>query len=421
VDDLLDEYVADLYGPAASAMRSFYDLLERSWMTARTGQWFQGLDNLFPEFHMATLGVAEAAGKCLEEAAAAAAGDDMVTRRIAYVSERFEFSELTLAVRDCAQRVPAAGYGELPGLARTLVASANRHEGVRATVLTPDPLYPDGYYRPGVGHWPAKYDAWRRMIRCALGQCALRMAEGMRREGMEPVDAWGRACSAVSAVAGDGPWSVDGWLTPAVTCARAAAGAGPGCEPAGWGVPAIDMAERGIAVPADQGAYVGATSLWLAWDAEALLIAVRTTDEDHVQTHEDGGMWTGDCLQVGVDPLRDAFLAAYQNYSTDDAEIGVAFCGRGAVGWAWKVPGPDGRPGVLQGVAYTALRLGDDTEYRVAVPWTWLRVEPRPGMQMGLCLAVNDDDGAGRTVLQWGSDIVDTKEPQGFVPVVLSE
>ena len=108
-DTTLQEYFNILYGPAASAVRAYYDVLEDAWreLTAKTAPGWSGSD-LLPEFY-----TPEALVRCrqhLEDARRLAESEDPTVRdRVEFVREGFRYLEtymrafrLTMEVRDHA-------------------------------------------------------------------------------------------------------------------------------------------------------------------------------------------------------------------------------------------------------------------------------------------------------------------------------
>jgi hypothetical protein len=176
-------------------------------------------------------------------------------------------------------------------------------------------------------------------------------------------------------------------------CGRAPALA-DGLLPAAGEHPDFVLDQRSQVLPADPGVgWKGPEDLsvraWVAWDQQALYFTARVHDPVHyVVGVEPGNFWNSDSLQIAIDPHHDA--APGQGFGPEDVELGMVLA-------------PDG-PRVFQ-TAPTSRRLdvrcagareGNDTVYRLAMPWTLLGITPKAGAVMGFNFIVNNNNGQGR-------------------------
>lgn len=141
----------------------------------------------------------------------------------------------------------------------------------------------------------------------------------------------------------------------------------------------------------------------LAWDDDALYLAVAVRDDRAGPPPDDLRLYAGDSLQVYLDPRNDA-RPDQAAYDPDDA---VWSLGPGAAGVALAVL--EKNPGDRYVGAANA-ETGPDPAVRVAcrrdaAGWTLEAAFPlhalaglrlQPGERFGLALLVNDNDGAGR-------------------------
>lgn len=138
------------------------------------------------------------------------------------------------------------------------------------------------------------------------------------------------------------------------------------------------------------------------WDDECLYLGVEVTDRVFVHGQADNQLWNQDGLQLLIDPARANAekagkfdyaiglgkngFAAYRHYSADPAlAVGLVAAIRGTV----RETGKQG-----------------DVVYEIAIPWKDLSpFKPGVGANLGLCLAVNNDNGQGRNAfIAWFGD-----------------
>jgi hypothetical protein len=168
-----------------------------------------------------------------------------------------------------------------------------------------------------------------------------------------------------------------------------------------------DAPESNPDVPGDLSA-VGS----VAWDATFLHLLVVVTDDTHRNERQDGSLWDGDSIQLGIatDPGREG---------VEHAEISV---GLGKAGpQAWIHQNFAGRPTGPANFPADVRRQGTTTTYDIAIPWKTLGVSPKPGDWLGIGLVVNEDDAGKRGWLGWHRGIATDKNPALYGQIVLTK
>lgn len=160
----------------------------------------------------------------------------------------------------------------------------------------------------------------------------------------------------------------------------------------------------------------------LRWDSDSLYAACRVEDDKHEPQPAGPNLWKGDCVQIGIDPLRNAIRMAY--YDTDDSEQTFAATPDGtAAGWRYAAPrGSYGGTIVTGRIAAVRNEETGVTTYEVALPWK--DISPRtPGVGdvIGIALVISDWRDGRRAVRQWGDGIIGgTKQPWRFASIRLA-
>ncbi|WP_020576814.1 sugar-binding protein [Actinopolymorpha alba] len=174
-------------------------------------------------------------------------------------------------------------------------------------------------------------------------------------------------------------------------------------------VAAIDPARPTITFPED--ADLGG-KVWLAWSAEALVLRADLTDDVHVQPYTGTGIWQADSIQLAVAPgLPGETTAA-------GAEYGLAATRSGSEVFRWR--SMNGQTGAT--AAQASVSRDEDakvTHYELRIPWSELTPASPDQRLLSVSVLLNDDDGAGRRFLEWGSGIAGTKDSSTFKPVQL--
>ncbi|WP_420640598.1 sugar-binding protein [Candidatus Leptofilum sp.] len=144
------------------------------------------------------------------------------------------------------------------------------------------------------------------------------------------------------------------------------------------------------------------TAVWqLAWDNGNLYVAVRVTDDTHVQTASGNQIFRGDSVDMQFDTARDADFG--DGLSPDDFQITLSpgdFAGSGPTAFRYRgttggaiLDAPGGNI-----VTVAAQQTADGYTLEAAIPWTDLNVEPSDGLTIGLALNANDNDTPGTAV-----------------------
>ncbi len=131
----------------------------------------------------------------------------------------------------------------------------------------------------------------------------------------------------------------------------------------------------------------------VAWDAQALYLAVLATDETRVQTQQGELIFRGDSVEV----LLDADLAgdfSRAQLDADDYQLGLSpgpLTGGGEApdAYRWFPRGQAGRPG---GLALGARPTEAGYTLEAALPWALFSLTPAPGARFGFTLALSDND-----------------------------
>lgn len=144
------------------------------------------------------------------------------------------------------------------------------------------------------------------------------------------------------------------------------------------------------------------TAVWqLGWDSDNLYVAVRVTDDVHVQTASGNQIFRGDGVDMQFDTARDADLG--DGLSPDDFQITLspgdfagssptAFRYRGTAGGA-ILDAPGGNS-----VTVAAQQTATGYTLEAAIPWTDLNLTPSIDLTIGLALNANDNDTPGTAV-----------------------
>jgi hypothetical protein len=140
VQAVLDEYFARFYGPAASAMRTHFDDLERAYAD---GDFHTG--NIFDVPQILTPPVMARLGQSLGQAEAAAPAGSVYARRVRLTRLGYDFGEAQLALMAALQ---AADFGQARELLRRILDELiPAAVGQRPAALEPDGGGYEGYGR----------------------------------------------------------------------------------------------------------------------------------------------------------------------------------------------------------------------------------------------------------------------------------
>ncbi|MBK8904698.1 MAG: hypothetical protein IPM53_26195 [Anaerolineaceae bacterium] len=144
------------------------------------------------------------------------------------------------------------------------------------------------------------------------------------------------------------------------------------------------------------------TAVWqLAWDDANLYVAVRVTDDTHVQNASGNLIYRGDSVDMQFDTNRQGDYGS--SLSPDDFQITLSpgnFAGSGPTAFRYQGTDTGGildAPGGHQ-VNVAAQPTSTGYTLEAAIPWTDLNLTPSPGLTIGLSLNANDNDTPGTTV-----------------------
>lgn len=152
----------------------------------------------------------------------------------------------------------------------------------------------------------------------------------------------------------------------------------------------------------------------LAYDAEALYLAIEVTDDVFFQPVGGVSAWWYDSVQVAFDPQGDRAGGAYAG---DDVEIGLIRGPQGDEVHEWSPETVAAPAGVT---LKTARREAGGVTYEARIAWSFLGgVAPTPGRAFGLNLLLNDSDNDPRGYLEWTDGIGLRKDPAAFATVLL--
>jgi beta-galactosidase len=152
-------------------------------------------------------------------------------------------------------------------------------------------------------------------------------------------------------------------------------------------------------------------SLALQADAAALYLLVEVRDDVRRIRKP---FWQGDSVQIALDPT---YARSANGFGLHDVAFSLV---PGADGPEYHGEHPASWRSQPNGVRVASRDRPDGYVCELALPWTALGVtRPGPGTQVGLCVVVNDNDGAGRKWAQWTPGIATGKYPNQFGAVLL--
>ena len=151
----------------------------------------------------------------------------------------------------------------------------------------------------------------------------------------------------------------------------------------------------------------------VAWDAKALHLVVTVTDDTHRNERQDGSLWDGDSIQLGI--AQDA-----GREGVDHCEISVGLGKAGPQAWIHRnFSGCPTGPGTFP---VDVRRKGTQTIYELAIPWKALGIkDAKVGKWLGLGLVVNESDDGKRGWLGWHEGIATDKNPALYGQIVLGK
>ncbi len=161
----------------------------------------------------------------------------------------------------------------------------------------------------------------------------------------------------------------------------------------------------------------GRMTAGFGWDERHLYFACRITDPRHQQPYRDKNIWKGDCVQLALDPKRNAIRGS--RYDLNDSEFALALTEGRPTLWRYACP-PDSHVGALPAGFLAATRAGHETVYEAAIPWDEIAVDrAEEGLVIGLAVAGCDWTGTERIVHRFGDGVIGGKEPYRFASIRL--
>jgi hypothetical protein len=153
------------------------------------------------------------------------------------------------------------------------------------------------------------------------------------------------------------------------------------------------------------------------WDDANLYLAIEAKDNVHSHTQKGGGLWNQDGIQLMVDPAR----GSSQQGGKYDLVMGENKDGE-AYAWSHLAADPAVPTGPVPDIKVAVKRdeAAKLTYYEIAIPWEQISpFKPGIGANLGLAVALNEDDGDGRvSFISWYAD-VHAKQTDGVADLIL--
>ena len=154
----------------------------------------------------------------------------------------------------------------------------------------------------------------------------------------------------------------------------------------------------------------GAVKTYAMWDASALYFAFEVEDKVQANSQSGSNIWNGDSVQISLDPKNQKSAYGYGLY---DYEFGYALTSLGKDGYAWHLGlGVKFDPAAQD---YAIVHKDGVTVYEIVL--TAAQIAPtvlEKGSTFGANVLVNDDDGDGRSFVEWTPGIGDSKDPSKY-------
>ncbi len=159
-------------------------------------------------------------------------------------------------------------------------------------------------------------------------------------------------------------------------------------------------------------------NLRYAWDARNLYIGAQVTDDIAGKLQAEDALWASDGLQLLIDPTRE------KSEKPGKYDIALGIGKNGPKAWFHSSADANVPTGLTNDVTVSAKRQGESgsVTYEIAIPWSRLApFQPRAGANLGLSVALNEDDGKGRFgFMGWFGD-VQSKSLDDVGDLILSE
>ena len=130
--------------------------------------------------------------------------------------------------------------------------------------------------------------------------------------------------------------------------------------------------------------------LYGSWTDTELKLKAAVTDDLHHPSKNPDAPWTGDSIQIAIDPKNDGtfFKSNGRSIGPDDLEFALRL---GKDGQVTKVISSSNKEIKMDIQAVRDEKAGT-TVYEIRIPWSGLGVKPHDGMVFGLSAVVFDDD-----------------------------
>ena len=147
------------------------------------------------------------------------------------------------------------------------------------------------------------------------------------------------------------------------------------------------------------GASDASSVYYIGWTNEALYLAIKVTDDTHVQVSSGSSVYKGDEVELQMDTNLEGDF--YSNVlSGDDYQIGLSpgnFSTLGKESWRWY---PSSTRGSLSAITIHATSRSDGYDMEAKIPWSIFGVTPSAEDRFGFALSVSDNDLVGAPVQQ---------------------
>jgi hypothetical protein len=146
--------------------------------------------------------------------------------------------------------------------------------------------------------------------------------------------------------------------------------------------------------------------VWYTWDPDFLYVSAAVADPVQYQPWTGPDVWQGDSIQL-------TFAAGAPGEDTRTYhEIGLSLTPAGPQMYQWL---PSDKGGVLAGrVVVVRDAATSTTTYEAAIPWSSLGGWNPSDALFSSSIAINDNDGSGRSYVEWGGGIVESKDATRF-------
>ena len=161
---------------------------------------------------------------------------------------------------------------------------------------------------------------------------------------------------------------------------------------------AVKISGRDHIHPVDHTTYDGESDLsadmYFAHDGKNLYFAADVTDDRHFNKFPISRIWSGDSIQIGIDPETN-FLRNENDLDPDDSFLSL---GLQTTGQALKVHRGPFRTALEEGIEYKITRneKTKKTLYRLKMPRAFVATKLKSGDIFGFnCIVFDDDSNAG--------------------------